>query len=300
MLQVKNMRKDYGNKQVIRSVDLTIEKGEIFGFIGRNGAGKSTFINMLTGVIHPTAGEINFFGQGPLTTKLKQRIGILPDYSTFYDHLNAIDHLRYFAQISGTKITKAKGFALLEKVGLQNAATTKLSKYSFGMKKKLGIAQALVHDPEFLFLDEPTSGVDAESAIYLQALLRDLQSKGKTIFLTSHNLYEIEKLCDRIAILKDGQIAKMGTIDELRAKERQAITVHIKHAKLPESNAISFQNGCTVFGEILKMKEKQLKIQVQEEQQIAHVLRVFHQLKIDVYRVEVDEKTLEDIFIGEE
>lgn len=297
MLQIKNMRKDYGNKHVIRSVDLTVRKGEIFGFLGRNGAGKSTLINMLTGITYPTAGEINFFGEGPLTTKLKKRIGILPDYSSFYDHLNAIEHLRYFAKISGTKITKADGYTLLAKVGLQGAETTKLSKYSFGMKKKLGIAQALVHNPEMLFLDEPTSGVDAESAISLHALLRDLQRSGKTIFLTSHNLYEVEKLCDRIAILKDGQIAKSGTIDELRGKEKQELTVQIKHAKVTESNEISFQNGCAVFGQILEIKDKHIKIRLEEEQQIAHLLRVFHQLKIDVFRVEVEEKTLEDIFI---
>ena len=300
MLQATKIVKRFGNKQILHSIDLTVEKGEIFGFLGRNGAGKSTFINILTGILQPSSGQVRYFNEGSLTTDLKKRIGVLPDYTAFYDHLTALKHLQYFAEISGLKVSKANCIALLAKVGLQGAVHEKVGKFSFGMKKKLGIAQAVIHNPEFIFLDEPTSGIDAESAIHLQSFIKELKASGKTIFLTSHNLYEVEKLCDRIAILKDGHIVKCGTMEELRARYAAENSVSIKYKARSQGIREKILAGCTQFGELVGEKEGWLSFRVQQEQHIAHLLRVFHELKTDVYRVEVNETSLEDIFIGDE
>ena len=300
MLQATKIMKRFGNKQILHSIDLTVKKGEIFGFLGRNGAGKSTFTNILTGILQPTSGQVRYFNEGALTTNLKKRVGVLPDYTSFYDHLTALQHLQYFAEISGFKVSKANCVAQLSKVGLQDAVHVKVGKFSFGMKKKLGIAQAVIHNPEFVFLDEPTSGIDAESAIHLQNYMQELKANGKTIFLTSHNLNEVEKLCDRIAILKDGQIVQCGTMEELRARYTTENYVRIKYKGRSQGIKEHIVAGCTQFAELVDEKEDWLSFHVQQEQDIAHLLRVFHELKTDVYRVEVNETSLEDIFIGDE
>lgn len=299
MLQATKITKKFGHKEVLNPIDLTVEKGEIFGFLGRNGAGKSTFINILTGILQPTSGEVRYFNEGPLTTELKKRIGVLPDYTAFYDNLTAIDHLMYFSKISGVKVSKAQCIEILKKVGLQVESNVKLGKFSFGMKKKLGIAQAVIHDPEFIFLDEPTSGIDAESVIHLQSYFKELKEQGKTIFLTSHNLDEVEKLCDRIAILKDGNIVKCGTLKELRIGYSDEILVKVKYKLRSASNLEEVLAGCEPFGILQEKGEEWLTFIVKKEQDIPHILRIFHELKTDVYRVEVDETSLEDIFIGD-
>lgn len=296
MLQVQQLTKNYGKKRVLKSIDLTVQQGEIFGFLGRNGAGKSTFINILTGLAKQTSGTVTFFNGQTLTNDVKKKIGVLPDYSMFYPHLTALEHLRYFSAVSGEKVSKAHAKDMLARVGLVKDIHTKVSKFSFGMKKKLGFAQAIIHDPQLIFLDEPTSGVDAESAIVLQTLMRDLQHRGKTIFLTSHNLAEIEKLCDRIAILKDGVITKIGTIDELKTNDTDALYVQIKHGKVPEDCIVQLSK----YTEIVKHTEQFTTLHIRDEKQNAEILKILHAHHVDVYRVEMSEKTLEEIFIDEE
>ncbi len=300
MLEVTGLTKNYGQKEVLKGIDLKIEDGEIFGFLGRNGAGKSTFINILTGLAKQTSGTVTFFDGEPLTTNLKKRLGVLPDYSMFYGHLNAIDHLRYFASISGKNISKKHAQDILTKVGLGKDSKLKVEKYSFGMKKKLGFAQAIVHDPDFIFLDEPTSGVDAESAIVLHTLIRDLQKQGKTIFLTSHNLNEMEKLCDRIAILKDGNIAKIGQINALKTAETTETHVQIKHSVLTNTVREQLLQVIAPFSKVLVQDVDWLTIQVASEQEIPMLVRAFIGLQIDIFRVEVAQKSLEEIFIDAE
>lgn len=297
MLCVKQLTKNYGKKEVLKSIDLTIYEGEVFGFLGRNGAGKSTFINILTGLAQPTAGSVTFFNNEKLSNNVKKRVGVLPDYSTFYNHLNAIEHLRYFAAISGKKVSKNEAQAVLTKVGLKEDCYIKVGKYSFGMKKKLGFAQAVIHDPDFIFLDEPTSGVDAESAIVLQNFIRELQKKGKTIFLTSHNLTEIEKLCTRIAILKEGRIAKIGTIRELKTDNTNELHVRIKHGTIGQSAEASWYEQLKAFVPIIERTAQYTTVQIHDEQQNAEILRCFHRFNIPVYRFDIEEKSLEDVFI---
>lgn len=298
-IETRQIKKSFGGLPIVKGIDLIVEQGEIFGFLGRNGAGKSTFINMLTGIIQPSSGTYSLLGVIGPNDQVKKRIGVMPDYSTFYGSLTAIDHLKFLSALSGKPVTKERCMEVLRLVGLESHAYKKAGKFSFGMKKKLGIAQAIIHDPELIFLDEPTSGLDAESAIQIHKLIHDLQKRGKTIFMTSHNLNEVEKICSRIAIMKEGQIVKIGTMDELRAFYRSTITVKLKHSPIPKPEQVTLLQWLDSVGTNLEMKEPYLTINMDDEKKIAEMLRAFHQYKVDVYRVEVEEPSLEEIFLDE-
>lgn len=296
-IQTKQLMKQYGTTAVVNGVDLNIAQGEIFGFLGRNGAGKSTFINMLTGITHPTSGKYSILEiEGP-NDQVKQHIGVMPDYSTFYSNLTALEHLRFLSALSKRPATKEHCLEILQKVGLSAHARKKTSKFSFGMKKKLGIAQAIIHDPKLIFLDEPTSGIDAESALQIHQLIRALHKEGKTIFMTSHNLDEVEKLCTRIAIMKDGKLNKIGSMDELRAFYRTTLTVKIKHSAFPPAKQTSIAKWLETIGTDLQLNPSYLSITLPTEKAIAEVIHAFSHWEIDTFRVEVKEPSLEEIFL---
>lgn len=299
ILETIQLSKRFGHRTVVSDVNLEVHTGEIFGFLGRNGAGKSTFINMLTGIIRPTAGTIRMFeGESP-SEEWKRRIGVLPDYSTFYDSLCPAEHLHFFARVKGVSLTKQACTRILEAVELEEHASRKVKTFSFGMKKKLGIAQALVGDPELLFLDEPTSGVDVESALQIQALLRRLHQQGKTIFMTSHNLNEVEKICTRIAIMKKGKIGSLGSLDELRAAHQTWRNVHVRHSGISkkESTLHAFVQS---LGRHIRWEAGRFSLQIDEEQKIAALVRALVQAHVDIYGVQVEELSLERIFLEEE
>ncbi|WP_071458874.1 ABC transporter ATP-binding protein [Bacillus massilinigeriensis] len=296
-IETKQLRKSYGKTEIVKGISLTVEQGEIFGFLGRNGAGKSTFINMLTGIIHPTSGSFSLLGMEGGDNMAKKYIGVMPDYANLYGSLTAMAHLKYFSALSGKPAAKAVCMEVLQQVGLDEHYNKKTAKFSFGMKKKLGIAQAIIHDPELVFLDEPTSGLDAESVLHIQRLIRDLQKRGKTIFMTSHNLNEVEKLCTRIAILKEGRIVQSGSMDELRAAFRSTINVNIKHSPIPASQQESLHQWLEEAGSNLELNDGEITITVESEQKISEMIRAFQQCRVEIYRVHVKEPSLEDIFL---
>ncbi|MGG0747347.1 ABC transporter ATP-binding protein [Priestia megaterium] len=297
-LETRELRKSYDEKTVVNNVNLKVNEGDIFGFLGKNGAGKSTLINIVTGVINPTSGTFKILGETKIDDdQTKRRIGVLPDYSTFYDELTPLQHLKYFSQIMKIKKTKKELISLLDKVGLKEEANVKTKKFSFGMKKKLGIAQALINDPELIFLDEPTSGVDANSAIIIQDIIKQLCKSGKTIFLTSHNLNEIQKICSQIAIMKEGTIQAQGSMEELRKKYQNSITVHIKHSEINDKQK-KLLIPILQKHEINTVWEKnKMIVDVPNDEKIPVITKSLMKLDIDVYRVEIMEKSLEDIFL---
>ncbi|KAB8130307.1 ABC transporter ATP-binding protein [Gracilibacillus oryzae] len=298
-IETKQLSKSFWKNKVVDNIDLQVEKGEILGFLGRNGAGKSTFINMLTGIIQPSSGSYALLGvQGP-NDSIKKKIGVMPDYSSLYGSMTAINHLHYLADVSGKPVSRQHCMEVLKLVGLEEHANKKAGKFSFGMKKKLAIAQAIIHDPQLIFLDEPTSGLDAESVIHIHLLIQQLHQQGKTIFMTSHNLDEVEKICSRIAIMKDGRIKKSGTMDELRAYYQSTITVTIKHSPIRPADLSTMQQWLEQAGTQLDIKENHFTIQVESEQKIAEIIRALGTYKIDIYRVDVEEPSLEEIFLEE-
>lgn len=293
-ISASNLTKSYGSSLAVDSVNLRVKKGELYGFLGRNGAGKSTFINMLTGIILPTEGKVSLLGsENPVT--ILNRIGVLPDYTAFYDSMTALQHLRYFSSLQGGKRSKIECLEVLEKVGMHPHANTKVGKYSFGMKKKLGIAQAIINKPDLLILDEPTSGVDAESAFQIQQLLLHLNQNGTTIFMTSHNLGEVEKICTRLAIMKDGSIVNEGTLTELKKKYTESLEVSMELSNAPDSNLLA--NIQKVTGP-LNSTGASLKFKATNDEMIQGIVRLLVNNEIDVNRISASQPDLEDIFLN--
>ncbi len=203
--------------KAVNAIDLDIHRGEVFGLLGPNGSGKSTTIKLILGLLHPTAGRIAVFGQHPRDVKNKQRIGYLPEESYLYPFLNAYETLEYYARLFHQKrgIRKGRIDTLLEMVGLQHVARRPIGEYSKGMQRKIGLAQALINDPDLLILDEPTSGMDPIATADVKRVILSLAERGKTILLCSHLLSDVEDVTDRVAIMYGGKIRRHGQIDDL-------------------------------------------------------------------------------------
>ncbi len=212
--------RDFWRRPRVRAVDsiaFEIRRGEIFGLLGPNGSGKSTTIKMILGLLHKTSGRLSVFGRAPDDVAVKKHIGFLPEESYLYRFLDARETLDYYGKLFGLEasVRKRRTDELLHMVGLERVAHRPIGEYSKGMMRRIGIAQALVNDPEFLILDEPTSGLDPLGTRQVKDLLLDLKSRGKTILLSSHLLADVEDVCDRMVILYGGKVRAEGTSEEL-------------------------------------------------------------------------------------
>ncbi|WP_313491839.1 ABC transporter ATP-binding protein [Exiguobacterium sp.] len=292
-IEVRGLKKSFGTKEVLREVDLTVERGEIFGFLGRNGAGKSTFIQIMSGITHSTGGTVALLGEpADRLDAIKQRIGVMPDTSNLYHDMTARAFLEYMAGLSGVRISKQEVLRLLEQVGLSGTERQKIRSFSFGMKKKISIAQALTGNPELLFLDEPTSGLDPESAIDIQRLLLALKAEGKTIFLTSHNLNEIEKICDRVAIMAEGRIVRYGTVASLQEAMRQEIQIRIR--TVPQLSP----SHLPAYARLLSQTDDCTQLDLSTEEDIPELLVMLAKQDVKVYEVQIERQSLEEIFLA--
>lgn len=214
----KKFKNPFGGRvTAVDSLDLKVEKGEIFGFLGPNGAGKTTTIKMLLGLIYPTSGKALVLGNPVGDIEAKKRISYLPESPYFYDHMTAKEILTFYAdlfKIKGEARTKRIN-ELIEMVGLGKAADKQLRQYSKGMLQRVGIAQAILNNPELVFLDEPTSGLDPIAHSDICNLILDLKAQGKTVFVSSHQLSDIEAIGDKVAIMVGGKLAMLGDVKEL-------------------------------------------------------------------------------------
>lgn len=214
--------------EAVKDLNLEVHAGEVFGLLGPNGSGKTTTIKLLLGLLYPTKGRISLFGRSPTDVEVKARIGFLPEESYLYRFLVAHETLDYFGRLFRlpARVRKERTEKLLDMVGLTHEAKRPVGEYSKGMARRIGLAQALINDPEFLILDEPTSGLDPIGARQIKDVIRELGRKGKTILLSSHILADVEDVCDRVVILYGGQQHAAGTIDELLAqRDRTQITL---------------------------------------------------------------------------
>jgi ABC-2 type transport system ATP-binding protein len=222
MLELRNVRKRYGRFVAVQGLDLEVRRGEIFGFLGPNGAGKTTTIRMVAGILRPTAGEVLVGGDDLLRApeQAKSRIGYIPDRPYLYDKLSGGEFLRFVAGLWGREgeAVEARADRLLELFQLTPWKDELIESYSHGMRQKLLISSALVHQPELIVVDEPMVGLDPRSAWVLKDLFRTFVDYGGTVFLSTHTLEVAEALCDRIAIINQGEIIASGTMDELRTQ----------------------------------------------------------------------------------
>jgi ABC-2 type transport system ATP-binding protein len=234
-IEIVNLTKQYPvplKREAVNAVDnlsLTVDEGEIFGFLGANGAGKTTTIKILLGLIYPTAGDASVLGAPAGDIAVKHKIAYLPESPYFYEHMTALEVVTFYAQLFGLDKNAAKKRAeeLVDFVGLGNKSdrNKRINEFSKGMRQRVGIAQSLINDPKILFYDEPTSGLDAIARRDIRDLMLELKRQGKTMFLSSHQLEDVEMVCHRVSIIHKGKLRTLGFVDELLAGERVEITV---------------------------------------------------------------------------
>src|SRR2546423_5026500 len=220
VIMTTNLGKKYGQVLAVDGLELEVRKGEVFGFLGPNGAGKTTTIKMLMGMLAPSSGKAEIGGMDCFADRVavKRVVGYLPDVPVFYDYLRGREILRFIGQMHGIErgeLERKQG-ELMEKLALAEAAEEYAINYSMGMKKKLGLACALVHDPPVLILDEPTNGLDPRASRQIRELITESAAGGRTIFLSTHLLHMAERLCHRVGIIDRGKLAAVGKIEELR------------------------------------------------------------------------------------
>ena len=221
-ITINNLTKKYDDKTAVDNLNLVVEKGELFGLLGPNGAGKTTTINILCGLVKPTSGSAQVYGYDVQkdTEKVKEQIGVCIQETAIYPYLTGKENLELFGNLHtmDKKTLQARRDMLLSKMGLTDDAKRKTSKYSGGMKRRLSLALALIHDPEIAFLDEPTVAMDPQSRHAVWDLIKELKNNGKTIILTTHYMEEAEDLCDRVGIIDHGKLIALGNPKELIAK----------------------------------------------------------------------------------
>ena len=207
----------YGRHEALKSVSLEVQTGATFGFIGPNGAGKSTFIKTILGLVRPTSGEVRLHGQSPQSVSSRAKLGFVPEEASYYRYLTPEEILRFYGRIFGIdRATLDRRVTdLLTLVGLEKVRTKRASTFSKGMMQKISLAQSLINDPDTLILDEPTSGLDPLAKLNLREILRRLREKGKTLFFSSHELSEVELLCDAVAVIVGGTVLVTGPVKEV-------------------------------------------------------------------------------------
>ena len=217
VVEIRGVSRRFGDVMAVDNLTLSLGTGEIMGFLGANGAGKTTTIKMLLGLIRPSSGTVSVLGGDPSDAKVRAKIGYMPEIAYYYPYLNARELLAFYGGLCGMdgKTIRARTDELLETVGLADAAKRPLKTYSKGMLQRAGIAQALLHDPDLLVLDEPFTGLDPLARIHCRELMHRLREQGKSIFFSSHELGETELLCDKVAIMKAGRAVYQGPVRQL-------------------------------------------------------------------------------------
>src|SRR6202040_4207038 len=238
-IEIENLTKDYPfgflhlkKKTSLEGLTMSVEDGEVFGFLGPNGAGKSTTIKLLMGIIFPTAGSAQILGKPVSDVSMHRDIGYLPEQPYFYDYLTAAEVLDYFARFHGFSATerKARVQKMLQKVGLETAGKIQLRKFSKGMLQRVGLAQAIVHDPKLLILDEPMSGLDPMGRREVRDIILELKQAGKTVLFSTHILSDAEMLCDRVGVIVGGKLRGGGAPDEIVGMKAQGMEILFEYA----------------------------------------------------------------------
>jgi len=302
IIEIDNLTKDYEvgfwRKRKVRALDgltLSVDSSQIFGFLGANGAGKTTTLKLLMRLIYPTLGNARILGKDINDVSMHARIGYLPENPYFYDYLTAREFLVYCAELFGYDKSKRKSRTeeVLELVRLEPKSWDRqLRKFSKGMLQRVGLAQALINDPEVVFLDEPMSGLDPVGRRQVRDLIASLPASGKTVFMCSHILSDIEVLCDRAAILKGGRLAQVGRLDELRQGESSRIEIIASGA---DKNALSGYLSAEL-GAKISASAAGLRIELAEEKDVDRVLVALRKANGKLVSVQPIRQSLEELF----
>lgn len=277
-------------KRALHPLNLTVKEGEIFGFLGPNGAGKTTTLKMLMGLVFPTGGSAKILGMELDDPRMKVQIGFLPEQPYFYDYLTARELLHYYGRLSGvdSQTLNARVDSALNQVGLKDSANVQLRKFSKGMLQRAGIAQAILHEPRVVFLDEPMSGLDPMGRREVRVLIEQLKSEGKTVFFSTHILSDAEALCDRVAILNQGTLRGVGSVEELTAGMRGQVEIVWAGTSVP---ATLTSVTCRIAGDTVRA------VMPSEQQDAA--LETLRREKLRLISVTPVRVSLEDYFMAQ-
>jgi ABC-2 type transport system ATP-binding protein len=301
-IECNRLTRKFGNFTAVDNLTLRVKKGELFGFLGPNGAGKTTTINMLTTLIHPTSGtaRVAGFDLAADAALVRGRIGVVPQSFSLFEELTPIENLWYLGELYEMKkeLVAQRTEELLKVVTLYDKKDVQAGTFSGGMKQRLSVAAGLLHQPEILFMDEPTTGLDPQSRIALRELTQRLNAKGITVVYTTHDMDEADKLCQRIAIMDHGKLAALGTSEELKRLQGHSHKIKVEFDRLDEQMVSELKKlvgaiSATVDGKRVELRVKRLK------PNMVHALSDFAERKnVDVIDLKINEPTLEEVFIG--
>jgi len=293
VIETRDLRKTYGRVEALRGVTLKVEPGEVFGLLGQNGAGKTTLIKILLGIVKFGDGEATLFHHPAGTAEVRKRVGYLPEDHRFPEYHSAFSLLDYYGTLYGMSKDdrRRKIPELLDQVGLAARMNDKIRTYSKGMKQRTGIAQAIFHDPELIFLDEPTDGVDPVGRQEIREIIEERRRKGATVFVNSHLLGEIEMMCDRVAIMQKGELIREGTVQELTA-QRGVFILGVE-----ERNAFP-EDELRQMGYNLRATRDRWEITLKDGQSIEPVLQLVREKGLRLTHMVEKRQTLEDIFVS--
>lgn len=301
LIQVKDLRKTFRlgfwmkRVEAVKGVSFDVQPGDIFGFLGPNGAGKTTTIKMLTGLIQPTSGTAEMFGEPVPSPRGRRRLGFLPENPYVYPFLTPREFVEMSGRLSGLKgkALLARANDVLNQVGILYAADRPVRRLSKGMLQRTGIAAALVADPELLILDEPMSGLDPVGRKEVRDLILAERDAGRTIFFSTHILSDVETMCDRVTILRKGEVVVQGRLRELLKSDVQRTDVTLANA------SEEFEHRCLADGYVVRRIRDRLVVQVEGAQRLPALLQAALNANIDVAEVIPKHETLEDLFVRE-
>nr|WP_285856206.1 ABC transporter ATP-binding protein [Bacillus altitudinis] len=278
------MTKKYRTKVAIDHIDLDIHPGDIFGLIGPKGAGKTTFFNIITGISRPTSGTFIMMNMTSLK-KVRHHIGVLPEYTDLYEGLTAIEHIAYLSKITGTRQKTSYYEELLEFVGLHRYHQEKVGAFTPGMKKRLGMAQAIAHQPDFILLDEPFADIDADSILHIQRVIESLKFEGKTVFLTADEPRFTQPICTKTAFISEGKVVSSSTHPQEKTITSSTIRATFKHAWIDDEVKPVLTQYLQSVGTDLVIRDDETSLLIRSEAQVPAIIRAFVKCKVDLYRV---------------
>lgn len=291
MLHTKGLTKKYRTKVAINHIDLDVNKGDIFGLIGPKGAGKTTFFNIITGISRPTSGTFTMMDMSSLK-KVRHHIGVLPEYTDLYEGLTAIEHIAYLSKITGTRQKTSYYEELLEFVGLHRYHQEKVGAFTPGMKKRLGMAQAIAHRPEFILLDEPFADIDSDSIVHIQRVIQTLKYEGHTVFLTADRPRFTKSICTKTVFISEGKLVSPSTHPQEKTITSSNIRATFKHAWIDDEVKPILTQYLQSVGTDLVISDDETSLLIRSEAQIPAIIRAFVKCKVDLYRVSAQDANI--------
>ncbi len=291
-IDVDGLRKKFGQKVAVADLTLQVARGEVFGFLGPNGAGKTTSVKILLGLVEPNAGGGRLLGHALGDPRSRERVGFLPEHFRCHEWLTAVEFLRVHADLYRISVDRRdrKISELLDRVGLTDHAKKRLSAFSKGMLQRIGLAQALLNEPDLVILDEPTSGLDPNGRRLVRDIIADLRRAGSSVFLNSHLLSEVEITCDRVAFIKQGEVVRVGPMNMLK---EGSINVEIRHGGLSERIGA----GLGQWGRIIESQDGVTRLAVEDTHVLPSINRYLVEQGVDVFALSPQRLSLEELFI---